>query len=494
MATEKKSLQQLVAETSDFNQFSEKEAEALLGVLGCSAARILQAKEAHGASGLANLLQSFVVEDSGKPPPIPEKPPPVPERPPGRPPPPKRTGGDDKDRGQSFLMSFKRKPKAKPTVTIKEEPDKVDLGKRTGSLELSHDDQAAIMSKMLKDIGQSQATTGGDTTKDTNPEQSIESALAMVQLRKKLAKAYEPDEKSDAKKRNRKTVIEHEFVASEDDLKNAIRDSEFLDYAAQEEQFDEAHDDLPQSPDNTPMSLLDVELSTHGCGSLPVQDRFEFQLTCGKVTWLIKRYYTDFIELRNSFFADGFKSYAESLPHPRPDPPDTGEELDNDISLMQTKETGKNLAHWLDDICKELQTQMVLDNAPLEEFLEAFWNVREARRAKDVPQDFLVYTHADRTKAEGLLKGTPEGTFLIRGKAGSTSLVLSVSHGSGGGFWHGIIELLPPGSPQPKYRMTGTRRFHPSLDDLLEFFKSTPYSLQGGKDRLLTKFLDDEKK
>ena len=111
-----------------------------------------------------------------------------------------------------------------------------------------------------------------------------------------------------ARQRNRMTIIDHEFVVTEEDLAAEIKEEEIE--ALDEEIFDQANiteDSSEQQADaaaaatNVDINRLPTEASVTVCRSgelSPATDSFLIQMTCGNWAWECWRFYTDFIELR----------------------------------------------------------------------------------------------------------------------------------------------------------------------------------------------------
>jgi hypothetical protein len=363
-------------------------------------------------------------------------------------------------------------------------------GPAMGSVMMSSMDMADVMSQMLSEVSVGRVHVGeqenATTCSSTAAAATLESAMNVVQLRRKVAQAHEDALKAGPNGRllNRMTVIDHDFVVTEEDLEMAILEEEAsetgeTDEPPDEEAFDEVT--LDESEHVLEVGGLKVTAKVMACipGEIPAQDAYQIQLACGDEVWELTKFYTDLIELRNALLEEELGpivAFAETLPKLRCDdhPGDDEDRLED-------------IAAWIDGLLQSMGVANLLEIPIIDEFFEAFWHVEEVRRAGPPILDLLKHSSLSRADTEVALASTPIGTFLIRTRK-SGEMVLSVSHVQPPcgkpTFWHGIIEKGPPqqgSSASPTFFMKGTKVHHASLEALLTHHKNFPYSLSAGR-------------
>ena len=159
--------------------------------------------------------------------------------------------------------------------------------------------------------------------------------------------------------------------------------------------------------------------------------------------------------------------------------------------LSNETERLKTITEWLNTLLVAEKTSALLQVEEIDQFFELFWNAELARKEGPVVVvvDVMKYLALSRLDAEASLRSaSKEGTYLLRQRS-SGELVLSVFLGPG--CWHGIIDTIPKDVEHPKYFMKGTRKQHESLDALLSFHKTSPFSNTGGA-RTLNHFLGQQ--
>jgi hypothetical protein len=336
-------------------------------------------------------------------------------------------------------ISNENNPLAVPRC--KEAPPAVAMG----SVQLSSNDFAVALSSMIQTIDLDTGGAGGDIDSQAEDvtvrsESTIESTLSVVKLRKKVARTKTAV--FDGNRSNvRLTVIELPYQLNAEDMQGGLQETELK--ALNDEIFDQAQLDGAEPPLNSteelPLSAKVMSCTksesteTHGS-----QDLFTIVIRCGKVTWETKRFGIEFIELREHLFeSEGATMHGASMPKLR---------CEQDAGDPSARLAA--LGAWLNELLQGLGTEAVLSLAALDEFLEAFWNIEEARRLGPVVVDWMKHLVMSREQAQAALNLTPEGTFLMRERH-TGNLALSVCLGLNptsssntlqSHFWHGIVE------------------------------------------------------